>query len=81
MQMPTEIRSPASQLPRGKGFGLNSLTIAAVIAFVFLHLVSGIMLTSSHARSTVEEPAFAAPDDDTECSVQAKQQERSLPYD
>jgi hypothetical protein len=79
--MPTEIRRPASQLPRCKGFGLNSLTIAAVIAFVFLHLVSGIMLTSSHASSTAEVSASAVPDDDAECSARAKQQERSLPYD
>ncbi len=79
--MPTEIRRSAAQIACARGFGLNSLTIAAVIAFVFLHLVSGIMLTSSHARSTIEESTFAVPDQEVECSVSAKQQERSLPYD
>jgi hypothetical protein len=68
--MPIEIKSSTPQnVVRAQASGVSPLTIAATIAFVILHLVSGVMLERSHASSTVEASALV------------KQLEPSLPYD
>jgi hypothetical protein len=66
---------------RAKAFGVSPLTIAATIAFVVLHLVSGAMLERSHASPTVEASALAALDEDARCPADVKRPEPSLPYD
>ena len=66
---------------RAKAPGVSPLTIAATIAFVILHLVSGVMLERSHASPTVEASALAMLDNDAKCSAKVKQHEPSLPYD
>jgi hypothetical protein len=56
--------------------------IATLVAFVILHLVSGIMLERSHASPAAAEASpFAVLDDDAKCPAEVKQQEVSLPYD
>jgi hypothetical protein len=63
--MPTEIkRSIPGIIAHSKALSVSPLTIAAVIAFVILHLVSGVMLERSHASPRVETSAFAALDDE-----------------
>jgi hypothetical protein len=63
--MPTEIkRSIPRIIAHSKALSVSPLTIAAVIAFVILHLVSGVMLERSHASPRVETSAFAALDDE-----------------
>jgi hypothetical protein len=79
--MPTEMRRSIPQVTvPSRVFGVSPLTIAATIAFVFLHFVSGVMLERSHASPTVETSAFAALDDEAKCPAEAKQPE-PLPYD
>lgn len=79
--MPTEIRHSIPQvIARSKAFSISPLTIAAMAAFVILHLVSGVMLERSHASQTAETSAFATLDDEAKCPAEVKQQE-PLPYD
>jgi len=80
--MPTEIRRSIPRIiAHSKALSVSPLTIAAVIAFVILHLVSGVMLEHSHASPRVETSAFAALDDEAKCAAEVKQPEPSLPYD
>jgi hypothetical protein len=80
--MPIEIKPSTPQnVVRAKTSGVSPLTIAATIAFVILHLVSGVMLERSHASPTVEASALSALDDDAKCPAEVKQPEPPLPYD
>jgi hypothetical protein len=80
--MPTEIRRSILQIiAHSKTCSASPFTIAAVIAFVILHLISGVMLERSHASTPVAASAFAALDDEAKCPAEVKQQEPSLPYD
>jgi hypothetical protein len=79
--MPTEMRrSIPHVIVHSRVLSVSPLTIAAVIAFVILHLVSGVLLERSHASPTVEPSAFAALDDEAKCPAEVKQPE-PLPYD
>jgi hypothetical protein len=80
--MPTEMRRSIPQvIVHSRVFSVSPLTIAAMIAFVILHLVSGVLLERSHASPTVEPSAFAALDDEAKCPAEVKQPEPPLPYD
>jgi hypothetical protein len=80
--MPTEMgRSIPQVIVHSKVFSVSPLTIGAMIAFVILHLVSGVLLERSHASPTVEPSAFAALDDEAKCPAEVKQPEPPLPYD
>ena len=80
--MPTEIRSaPAPVVGRSRASNISPFAIAATAAFVILHLVSGVMLERSHASPTIVPSGYAALDDEAQCPAEAKQPERSLPYD
>ena len=80
--MPTEIRSAsAPPIGRSKASDISPLAIAATVAFVILHLVSGVMLERSHASPTISPSGFAILDDEATCPTEATQPERSLPYD
>jgi hypothetical protein len=59
---------------------VSPLTIAATIAFVVLHLVSGVLLERSQA-SPAEPSALAALDDEAKCPAEIRPPEPSLPYD
>jgi hypothetical protein len=60
---------------------VSPLTIAATIAFVVLHLVSGALLERSHASPAAEPSAFAALDEEAKCSAEAPEPKPALPYD
>jgi hypothetical protein len=80
--MPTEIRRSTRQIVvRAKVFSISPFTIAAMTAFVILHLVSGVMLEHSHASPTVASSALAALDDEAKCPAEVKPLPPSLPYD
>ena len=80
--MPTEIRlAPDPVIGRSRASKVSPFAIAATAAFVILHLVSGVMLERSHASPTIVPPGFAALDDEATCPAEARQPERSLPYD
>lgn len=80
--MPTEITRPSTPFIAHPGArSLSPLTITAIIAFVILHLASGVMLERSHARPAVEPSAFAALDDEAKCRSEGKPPESSLSYD
>jgi hypothetical protein len=78
-EMPTEI-APAPGLAAGhsKTPSIRALAIAGALALV-LHLVSGIMLTRSHASPAIGPAAFAASDDETMCMPETRPP--PLPYD
>jgi hypothetical protein len=84
--MPTEItRAPTpivgrSKKLKGSPLMVSPLTIAATIAFVVLHLVSGVLLERSQA-SPAEPSALAALDDEAKCPAEIRPPEPSLPYD
>jgi hypothetical protein len=85
--MPTEItRAPTpiaarSRTPNISPLTVSPLTIAATIAFVVLHLVSGVLLERSQARPAAEPSALAALDDEAKCPAETRLPEPSLPYD
>ena len=89
--MPTEISRPsASIVGRSKSpeanarhAGAPNLTLLAVAAIlvVVLHIVSGVVLERAHAGPTVEPSALAALDAEVTCPAEARQSERSLPFD
>lgn len=85
--MPTEITRPSvsivehSRTLESGPRSISPLAIAAILLFVVVHLVGGIMVEHSQARSAVEPAAFAALDDAVRCSVQARQRDPSLPND
>jgi hypothetical protein len=80
--MPTEIiHSFRQTTPHPGTFGLNPLTIAAVIALAMLHFIGAIMLERSQAGPAIEISALAAMNDDVKCSTEMERRERSLPYD
>ena len=80
--MPTEItRRSAPFIAHPGARSLSPLTITAIIAFVILHLASGIMLERSHARPAVEPSASGALDDEAQCRSEGQLPEPSLPYD
>jgi hypothetical protein len=65
---------------------VSPLTIAATIAFVVLHLVSGVLLERSQASQAAEPSALAALhnealDDEAKCPAEIRPPEPSLPYD
>jgi hypothetical protein len=51
------------------------------MAFVLLHLVSGIMVDRSHANPAMASAAVVALDDDAICSADTQQPKQALPYD
>jgi hypothetical protein len=95
--MPTEItRAPTpivgrSRTPEVNPLTVSPLTIAATIAFVVLHLVSGVLLERSQASPAAEPSALAALrgeafhgealDDEAKCLAEIRTPEPSLPYD
>jgi hypothetical protein len=60
---------------------VSPLTLAATVAFVVLHLVSGALLERSHASPAAEPSAFAALDEEANCSAEAPEPKLALPYD
>jgi hypothetical protein len=66
---------------RGRPLRVSPLTVAATIAFVALHLVSGVLLERSHASPAAEPSAFAALDDEAKCSAEMPEPGPVLPYD
>src|ERR1700710_1590075 len=104
--MPTEItRAPTPIVGRSRRpevtpnvnpLTVSPLTIAATIAFVVLHLVSGVLLERSHASPAAEPSALAALDnkafhgevlhnealdDEAKCPAEIRPPQPSLPYD
>jgi hypothetical protein len=99
--MPTEItRAPTPIVGRSRKpkvapevspLAVSPLTIAATIAFVVLHLVSGVLLERSQASPAAEPSALAALHDqalhfealdfEAKCPAEIPPPEPSLPYD
>ena len=85
--MPTEITRAStsivgrSTMLEGRPLRVGPLTVAATIAFVVLHLVSGVLLERSHASPAVEPSAFDALDGEAKCSVEMPEPRPVLPYD
>ena len=85
--MPTEITRAStsivgrSTMLEGRPLRVGPLTVAATIAFVVLHLVSGVLLERSHASPAVEPSAFAALDDEARCPAEMPEPRPALPYD
>jgi hypothetical protein len=83
--MPTEItRRSAPTIRRAKASSTSPiglpLTIAALLILA-LHLVSGVVFDRSHASHAAAPAASGAANDETDCVVDAKPPETSLPYD
>jgi hypothetical protein len=89
--MPTEITRASTPIagrsrtpevtPKVSPRTVSPLTIAATIAFVVLHLVSGVLLERSQASPAAEPSALAALDDEAKCPAEIRPPEPSLPYD
>jgi hypothetical protein len=80
--MPTDIRRPSSPgIGRSRTPRLTLPTIVITMAFVLLHLVSGIMVDRSHASPAMASAAVVALDDDATCSADVQQPKPALPYD
>jgi hypothetical protein len=85
--MPTEITRAStpivgrSTMLKGRPLRVSPPTVAATIAFVVLHLVSGVLLERSHASPAAEPSAFAALDDEAKCSAEIPEPRPALPYD
>ena len=85
--MPTEITRPStpnvgrSTMLKVSPVRVSPLTIAATIAFVVLHLVSGPLMERSHASPATEPSAFAALDEEAKCSAESPEPKPTLPYD
>ena len=85
--MPTEITpTPISFVEHSRTLetgprSISPLAIAAILLFVVVHLVGGIVLGHSQVRSAAEPAAFAALDDAGTCSVEARQPDPSLAND
>lgn len=94
--MPTEITRASTPIigrsrtpevtPKVSPLTVSLLTIAATIAFVVLHLVSGVLLERSQASPAAEPSALAALhdgalDDEAKCPAEIRPPEPSLPYD
>jgi hypothetical protein len=68
-------------MPRVSAVRVSPLTIAATIAFVVLHLVSGALLERSHASPAAELSALGALDEEAKCSAETPEPKPALPYD
>ena len=82
--------------PNVRSLTVSPLIIAATIAFVVLHLVSGVLLERSQASPVAEQSALAVLhdealnseafhngvlDDEAKCPAEIRPPEPSLPYD
>ena len=85
--MPTEITRPStpiverSTMLKVSSLRVSPLTIAATIAFVVLHLISGALLEHSHASPVPEPSTFAALAEEAKCSAETPEPKPALPYD
>ena len=79
--MPTEIRRSAPTIPHTSAAPIGlPLTIVALLTFA-LHLATGAVFDRSHASHAAAPAASIAVTDETDCAVDAKPPETSLPYD
>jgi hypothetical protein len=80
--MPTETRrrsAPTIPHARSAPVGLP-LTIVALLTFA-LHLASAAVFDRSHASHAAAPAASSEVNDETDCAVDAKPPETSLPFD